>query len=356
MLRITSISARRRNPVDWNTLKVSVSRESIISGVSERIAGLPGGGTNMEVYASYDHANREYVRNPDLWANDILWELTAFFTRRYYGAPTYTMAANTAYGVMLVAPRIAIGCGHAYTPVGDRLVWTTADNKTVQSRIIGVSSGWGSKRTDGKHYNDTTVYVLDRDVAVQGVAIMPILGATATEAAQLRAALGGVGLPVVGFSRAWRTTDNAVYADYDFQHQQLLWIKDTMNSSASYIGPYAAYNYNVQSGDSGHPTITLIHDEPYMIGALTFAQLGDTPSGSYDISPLVDGVYDNYEDIANGLLLVEATTAAINAGLLDAPLDTQIHFSYQWLPTLIQLLDDTILTLDDDTPLTLLPT
>tara|TARA_R110001599_G_scaffold302465_1_gene508175 strand:- start:940 stop:3318 length:2379 start_codon:yes stop_codon:yes gene_type:complete len=116
---------------------------------------------NGKVFSSQDHANSTYVRNPDLWCEDL--DLTCL-------SPWNNSGGHKKAGT-LVTPRHVIGAAHYEYSVG-AVVRFVEKNGTVHDRTV---KGKARHPNYKPHYPDLTIYTLDSDLpsSITPCSVMP---------------------------------------------------------------------------------------------------------------------------------------------------------------------------------------
>jgi len=116
---------------------------------------------NGKVFASQDHANPAYVRNPDLWCRDL--DITCM-------SPWNSSGGHRKAGT-LVTPRHIIGAAHYEYSVG-AVVRFVEKNGKVHDRMVKGKA----RHPDYKpHTPDLTIYTLDGDLpsTISPCSVMP---------------------------------------------------------------------------------------------------------------------------------------------------------------------------------------
>ena len=116
---------------------------------------------NGKVFSSQDHANSTYVRNPNLWCEDL--DLTGL-------SPWNSSGGHKKAGT-LITPRNVIGAAHYEYSIGT-VVRFVEKNGTVHDRTV---KGKARHPNYKPHYPDLTIYTLDSDLpsSITPCSVMP---------------------------------------------------------------------------------------------------------------------------------------------------------------------------------------
>lgn len=284
---------------------------------------MPSGAAGMELLSHFDHKTETYVRNPDLWAQDIVQQLT--------GVVIYNTHAVESYGGVLITPRHLLFCAHAHPhaegtwPVNRERAgavhrFLTADGRLVKSTQLHQAKNFGRSRVPEMTSVDLCVAVLDRDLEAEGLHVVPVFPPVSASAwGQARDWAREAGEPFAffgvsqGVGRRTQSMPPEPISDYPREHARMVYIKDRVNMTQT--GPkrseFAAWDYRVWDGDSGTPTFLLLHGEPHLWMILTSAP-GNGPA------------VGDHIDHVNALISL-ADENAIAKGRLDAPTGHQLR-------------------------------
>jgi len=278
---------------------------------------MPSGAAGMRLFAKFDHAAETYVRNPDLWAQDLVKGLT--------GVVIYNDHSIESYGGVLITPRHLLFCAHAHPhaagtwPVnperaGAEHRFVTMDGRLVKSTQIHQAKSHANSRLPEMGSVDLCVALLDRDLEAEGLHVVPFfppVSVSAHKAAMEQARETGEPFAFFGVSQGVGRRTQSVppepIGDYPREHARMVYIKDRtdMTQSRGELGPFAAWDYRVWDGDSGTPAFLLLNGEPHLWMILTTAP-GNGP------------VVGDHIDHINRLIAI-ADENAIAEGRLEEP-------------------------------------
>lgn len=279
---------------------VKAQNEAIRHRLKHRLvnsAWKPGlaksGAAGMNLFSVADHQSKSYVRNPDLWAADLVKYLT--------GVVIYNDFTQESYGGVLITPRHLLFCAHAHPHAhqtwgpdpsrpGATHRFLTKDGRLVESLQLHQAKSSYPNPMPGLGSLDLCVAVLDRDMEAEGLAVVPIfppVGDASVAAATEWARTSGQPFAFIGIgqgtSRPTNTEPPEPIADYPRRHQRMCYIKDRfdpVNANAR-PSPFAAWNYAVWDGDSGTPAFLLLDGVPHLWMILTTAPGNGPRPGSF---------------------------------------------------------------------------
>jgi hypothetical protein len=260
--------------------KVGAYRNHIRNQVLSRIADKPGGALNMNWFNSHNHGAGSYVVNPDFWAQDLRPQLCANRVAMHL----VNGAFSGEHGGPLVTPRHCLSAGHVRGGPGDRRLhrYITPTGKVVEA--MEVACARVSELLPGVIPGmDLEIALLDRDLEVEGVPVLPILELDGVFGNFLRDALReDLPLPFLGLSQSQRDAPaDTIFAAYPPRHERLLYIKSSHDFRLS-TPEFAHFNYGLYPGDSGTPNFYLINDHLFLGGINTNAPFGGpAPGGTY---------------------------------------------------------------------------
>lgn len=257
------------------------------------VVGLPAGATSMELFTTKNHLTKEYVRNPDLWASAYTDQLVGTVAYKY-------PALKESGGGILISPRHVLYCQH-YHPwaanTGGRgstpqiLRWVLPDGTIVEAEQIAQSD----TNPDRPGFNgptlDLCVGLLDRDVEVLGVPVIPILDYTPQ-------ALEANGMPrgdPLKFSLTQGSRSGPEpFNNYPKFHQQMLGLPSTAPSTFEGLpegakADFRKVHYYTHGGDSGTPMVSLVNGVVYLTRLISAP---DVASNLADINLLLEGAED----------------------------------------------------------------
>lgn len=258
-------------------------KHRLLKDGSWRSEKIPSGAKGMELFSDFDHATETYVRNPDLWAQDLVEQLT--------GVVVYNTHAIESYGGVLITPRHLLFCAHAHPhaagtwPVnperpGAEHRFLTLDGRLIKSTQIHQAKSHGNSRQPDMASVDLCVALLDRDLESEGLHVVPVLpefSASARQTAMDWAREAGEPFAFFGVSQGVGRRTQSVppepIGDYPREHARMVYIKDRgdMAQTGPERGPFADWDYRVWDGDSGTPAFLLLHGEPHLWMILTTA-------------------------------------------------------------------------------------
>lgn len=288
---------------------------------------MPSGAAGMQLLAVADHEAETYVRNPDLWAQDLVEGLT--------GVVIYNNHAIESYGGVLITPRHLLFCAHAHPhaagtwPVnpnraGAEHRFLTVDGLLVKSTQLHQAKSHGNSRLPEMDSVDLCVALLDRDLEAEGLHVMPFfppISDVERKEAMEWAREAGESFAFFGVSQGVGRRTQSVppepIGEYPREHARMVYIKDRthMNPNATERGPFAAWDYRVWDGDSGTPAFLLLNGEPHLWIILTTAPGNGPVVGDHidHINALISMADENA--IAEGRL-EEATGYRVRVGEL----------------------------------------
>lgn len=254
---------------------------------------MPAGAAGMNLFTKVDHEAKSYVRNPDLWAQDLVGHLT--------GLVIYNDFCQESYGGVLITPRHLLFCAHAHphahqtwgpnperpSPVHRFL---TKDGKLIESTQLHQAKSFGAELLPGLDPVDLCVALLDRDLEAEGLKVVPVFPEV-TEAevtlAMEWAKKENQPFSFIGISQGTTRVTSAEppepLGNYPRKHQRMCYIKDhrDLNSIDAKPGAFGPWNYRVWDGDSGSPTFILLRGVPHLWMILTGAPGNGPRAGSY---------------------------------------------------------------------------
>ncbi len=237
---------------------------------------MPSGAAGMNLLATYDHPLKNYTRNPDLWAQDLVRDLT--------GVVIYNEFCQESYGGVLITPRHLLFCAHAHPhahqtwgPNPDRPGavhrFLTTDGRLVESLQLHQAKSFGASLLPGLGSVDLCVALIDRDMEAEGLKVVPIFptvsDADVSDAVEWarkeEQPFAFIGISQ-GTTRPTHVEPPEPMADYPRKHQRMCYIKDRNdeNQALGKKGPFAPWNYRVWDGDSGTPAFLLLDGVPHL--------------------------------------------------------------------------------------------
>ncbi len=232
-------------------------RASLHASVDSRLAGKSTA-TALKIYASQDHTNAIYVRNPSCWAADV--DLTPI-------SPWNSSGGNLEAGI-LVSPRHIIFAAHFQPAVGATFRFVTADNVVVTRTMTAKTTlpGYTS------YYPDITVGVLDSDVPAS-ISFARVLPDNWEDYLP-----GGVArVPAIVLDQE----EKALVADlYNITDQAQIY-----GAMVSFERPTdaqrLAFYEDIIGGDSGNPACLIVGTQLVLLNVWTFGGSGQGTSVTY---------------------------------------------------------------------------
>lgn len=274
--------------------------DAIRSRLSNRIvngklkkATIPTGAAGMDLFTTADHEKKKYVRNPNLWAQDLMGKLS--------GISIYNSFTQESYGGILITPRHLLFCAHAHPYAaqtwGPNLErpgavhrFLTSSGKLVESLQLHQADRIDAALFPGLGSVDLCVALLDRNMEAEGLKVIPIFPpvsepdvfATMKWAQKEDQPFAFIGISQ-GTSRPTAAEPPEPITNYPRKHQRMCYLKDLRDpvKSSSKLGPFAPWNYTIWDGDSGSPTFLLLKGEPQLWMILTAAPGNGPRVGSY---------------------------------------------------------------------------
>lgn len=251
-------------------------------GVDSRIAGKPGGATSMNLFSTKNHSTRSYVRNADMWLNDIKDQLTC--------AAAWKQVSSENLGGVLITPWHVLYCRHSYpdafNPGGGREIGFVLADGTY---VYGIQV---SQAQLVETYADMCVATMDRNMQELGVHVVPIWGGLTS--VQMSAMTSE--LPLLAISQGGEDTGAG--------HDVMCYIQNQFNYGGL-SSPRNLFDYFVYENDSGTPKFVLHKDIIYLFGIIILSNWFSVP------------VYDYITGINNAIATSDAL--AVTNGDIDAP-------------------------------------
>ena len=254
----------------------------LTAGGSWRPEAMPSGAAGMELFSESDHESGTYVRNPDLWAQDL--------TRYLTGAVIHNTHSVESYGGVLITPRHLLFCAHAHPHAagtwrvnpergGAIHRFVTEDGRLVKSKQLHQARNFGRTRDPEMDVVDLCVALLDRDLEAEGLhvaAIFPPFSREARRAATDWSRETGEPFAFFGVSQGVGRRTNSKppepVGDYPREHSRMLYIKERAGTDE-----FAEWDYRLWDGDSGTPAFLLLNGEPHLWMIITVAS-GNGPA------------------------------------------------------------------------------
>lgn len=297
---------------------------NIVDSVTARTTGYPGGSASMNVFSVKNHTTKNYTRNPNFWAKDLVPQLASCAVYKCpVGYDNSWQNFYESYGGVLITPRHLLYCQHGHPIAGGTWSYTPSSAPTeirfVKSDNTPISA-IQLHQADDSNVADLCVAVLDKDMTQYGLSAVPIYPidniATpfATSNTYYGAKTAGMwdiaknGFPYVamsqGYGRQTNSTPPNPASQYSSHNDIMFYIKP-VDSNSSDILKLSAFNYNVWDGDSGTPVFLIIDNKLYLTGIMVTA-----PFGFVRVSYYINHI---------NTLIAQADANAIAMGRLDAP-------------------------------------
>ena len=298
-----AVPAREQEPAKDGPAFIAVIKaqnEAILKRLGNRLVNgrlkkeaMPSGAAGMNLFSATNHEEKTYIRNPDLWAQDLVRHLT--------GVVIYNDFTQESYGGVLITPRHLLFCAHAHPHAhqtwgpnpnrpGAVHRFLTSDGRVVESVQLHQAKSYGVHLLPGLESLDLCVALLDRDMEAEGLKVVPIFppvsrGAVAAAAEWARTEKQPVAFIGIsqGTTRPTQKEPPEPAGDYPRKHERMIYIKDLNDPgpAGGSRGPFAPWNYHVWDGDSGTPAFLLLNGVPHLWMILTMAPGNGPRPGSH---------------------------------------------------------------------------
>ena len=241
------------------------------SSLRSRLTSVTPLTSTRNVFTVANRTANIFIRNPQMWCADLTNQLTALVVQK--------LAASVySYGGILITPRHLLYCQHAF-PRTERVRFVTADNIVISAAPLS-SVDSDTYRNDlpiaslssiDTEYRDIGIVLLDRDVSLSGIHVMPMAAITPTE----RTILINQFIPTLLCTQApgrstGSTNPNAVSASdiqmtissTNFQNMTTAW--GTNSANPFYSWDVAGGGYRLWDGDSGNSHLFFCNDKLYV--------------------------------------------------------------------------------------------
>ena len=156
------------------------------SSLKSRLTSVTPLTSTRNVFTTYNRTTNTFIRNPNLWCADLTDQLTALVVQKL-GATVYS------YGGTLITPRHLLYVQHAF-PRTERVRFVRSDNTVISAAPLASSDSTTYKNdfpiaslsSVDSQYQDIGIVLLDRDVSLSGIHVMPIAAITPTERTIMR--------------------------------------------------------------------------------------------------------------------------------------------------------------------------
>ena len=223
-----------------------------------------------------------FTRNPQMWCADLTDQLTALVVQKL-GASVFS------YGGTLITPRHLLYVQHAF-PRTERVRFVKSDSTVISAAPLGSADGV-TFRSDFPirslssvdiEYEDIGIVVLDRDVSLSGIHVMPIAAITPTERLILRSQY----IPTLVCSQApGRTTSSTnpnpvsasdiqmTISSSNFGNIGTAW--GNISANPFYYWDITAGGYKIWDGDSGNAHMLFCNDKLYIYSTTKWSFTAD---------------------------------------------------------------------------------
>ncbi len=254
-------------------------QEEVVDAFDALIDG-ESGSSDMELFSSENHSTPAYTRNTSLWAAPLVPKLT--------GVSAWKSHGDQSYGGVLITPRHILYCQHGHprgygswkssAPAALTVRFVLEDNTVVDATQL-CQSEWPETEwtpTERAAYvaahpeildvapaslPDLCVAVLDRDIDVEGVQIVPIAGRNKAE----YDALTANGLPYFHISQGKSGgSPPTPISSYPAYNKMMACVRAATGNVTESDPPYDDLDYSLWDGDSGTPTFVLHRGVPYL--------------------------------------------------------------------------------------------
>jgi hypothetical protein len=297
---ISAYSYKNVLPVTANSSTIYTASTGFFDFANKSTSSLKSRLTSVTPLTStrnvFTVANRTagiFTRNPQMWCADLTNQLTALVVQK--------LAASVySYGGILITPRHLLYCQHAF-PRTERVRFVTANNIVISAApLSSVDSDMyrndlpiASLSSIDTEYRDIGIVLLDRDVSLSGIHVMPMAAITPTE----RTIITNQFIPTLLCTQApgrstGSTNPNAVSASdiqmtissTNFQNMTTAW--GTNSANPFYSWDVVGGGYRLWDGDSGNSHLFFCNDKLYVYSITKYS------SGSGVVVSALSGIVD----------------------------------------------------------------
>ena len=275
---ISASSYKNINPVVANTATTYLANSAFFEFASKSTSSLRSRLTSVtpltstrNVFTTYNRTTNTFIRNPNLWCADLTDQLTALVVQKL-GASVYS------YGGALITPRHLLYVQHA-NPRTESVRFVRSDSTVISAAPLGFADSTvykndlpiASLSSVDPYYQDICIVVLDRDVSLSGINVMPIAAITPTERTIMRLQY----IPTLLCSQApgrstGSTNPNPLSArDFqmtisstNFQNMTTAWGSNSANPF--YNWDVQGAGYKLWDGDSGNSHLLFYNNKLYI--------------------------------------------------------------------------------------------
>lgn len=254
--------------------------------IKSKLLNTPVLTSTTDVFSVKNPTSNIFIRNPNMWCYYLTDQLTSNIVYKS-GASKYS------YGGILITPRHVLYVAHIFPVKNINVTFVTSNNIAVSAAQLTGASGFTYKTqidllsvgyVDSSYYTDIGIAVLDRDISLSGIHIMPMAAVTPTELKILNMQYMPKISTTQGAERLTNTPNpnplssndiKMVMSSTNFKNMSLAYDSNSAN-------PY--YNWDVMGnwdntgsaykfwdGDSGIPHLLLCNSKLYVYSLTTSA-------------------------------------------------------------------------------------
>ena len=306
---ITPVSATSQNIVFANSNILDFGTKSMTS-LRSRLTSVTPLTSTRNVFTTYNRTTNTFIRNPNLWCADLTDQLTSLVVQKL-GASIFS------YGGTLITPRHLLYVQHAF-PRTERVRFVRSDNTVVSAAPLSSIDSNTYKNDfeiaslssiDPSFYNDIGIVLLDRDVSLSGIHVMPVAAITPTEKNILQRQFIPTLLCTQAPGRSTGSTNPNPLSASDIQMTINSTNYNNMNTAwgSSSANPFYDWDvmgggYKLWDGDSGNSHLLFCNNKLYVYSTTQF------PTGAGAAVAALSG-------IINHLIAKVDQLAGVNTGM-----------------------------------------
>lgn len=282
--------------------------------VTDLLVGKESGAAGMNVFSTKNHTTATYIRNSNLWCNELVSQLT--------GLSAYKRCLPLAHwliesgGIVMITPRHGIGCRHFHPHASGTWGADLGVAFDALHRFIKVDGTvWGPQQIGQGYYLQNNPHlkrafmdlaiVVFSEPAPAGIHIIPIgqmpyrynIDADEEDGTFTIHATQGTGR-----DRGMELNPPSPASDYPQYNDSMICIRSTKGIANVPVG----YKYTTYTGDSGTPQFVNKNGTLYLYGISILG--GDDPSyKTHNIAGFINE------------LILKADQDAMSRGLLASP-------------------------------------